>query len=357
MNERALEDFIASITPPEAAEEKEVRAHLDDLTKPPGSLGRLEELALRLALILGYPPPPLRHRTVFVLAGDHGVTRQGVSAYPAEVTAQMCDNIAAGGAAVSVFARRMNSRVVVADFGVASRPSHPDVLDRNVRRGSGDLSRESAMTREEAVEAVLKGSALVEERSSELHVVGLGEMGIGNTTSASCLCAALTGASVEDVVGPGTGISGPRMERKREVVRSALDRLSQGADPLTVLAEVGGLEIAGLVGVTLGAARVGIPVVTDGFIATAAVMVAVRMAPEARSYVFAGHMSAEPGHAAFLKALGLRPVLSLDMRLGEGTGAVLSFPILDSAGSILREMATFSGAGVVGPVDGSGGGA
>lgn len=343
----ALLELVEGVRPPGSADPAAVRARLDTLTKPPGSLGRLEEAAVRLATIVGDPPPPLRRRTVFVLAGDHGVAVRGVSAYPRDVTAQMCRNIAAGGAAVSALARAAGARVVVADFGVdADLERVEGVVDRKVRRGTRDLSEEAAMTAEETGAAVLAGATLVDDARPRPGVVALGEMGIGNTTPASVLTAALTGASPEEVVGPGTGVEGPSLLRKRRIVSRALARVGEVRDPLTLLAEVGGLELAGLVGVTLGSARRGIPVVLDGFIATAAALVAVRLRPEADGYLFAGHRSAEPGHRRLLEVLGLDPLLELEMRLGEGTGAVLAIPVLDAAGAILREMATFESAGI-----------
>lgn len=351
---RELARILEGIGPPAAADPGQVRRHLDRLTKPPGSLGRLEDAAVRLAGITGDPPPPLRNRTVFVLAGDHGVARRGVSAYPREVTAQMCRNLASGGAAVTVLARSVGARVVVADLGVdAELGAPPGLLDRKVRRGTRDLSVGPALTRGEAESAVLVGARLVEEDAPPADVVALGEMGIGNTTPASALTAALTGSPVDRVVGPGTGVGDAELARKRAIVERALSRVRGVADPLALLAEVGGLEIAGLAGVTLAAAGRGVPVVVDGFIAAAAALVAVRLAPPAAGYLFAGHRSAEPGHGALLEALGLEPLLELGLRLGEGTGAVLALPVLEGAGALLREMATFESAGVSGSGEGA----
>lgn len=345
-----LEALITGIGPARAASPEEVQAHLDRLTKPPGSLGGLEDLARRLARILGDPPPELVHRTVFVLAGDHGVARTGVSAYPPEVTAQMCRNFARGGAAINAIAGATGARVVVADLAVdAEADALGGIRDLKVRRGTRDLSRGPALTREEAHRAVLHGATLVEEALPNLHVAALGEMGIGNTTAASALTCALTGCSAHEVVGPGTGVGDEGLARKRDAVTRGVARVGPGAAPLDVLAELGGGEIAGLVGVTLAAARAGRPVVTDGFIATAAVLVAQRLAPAVSDYVFASHRSAEPGHAILLEALDLTPIFDLGLRLGEGTGAALAFPLLDAAGAVLREMATFQAAGVSGP--------
>jgi nicotinate-nucleotide--dimethylbenzimidazole phosphoribosyltransferase len=344
--ERWLVDRITAISPPSRAQALAVEARLDQLTKPVGSLGRLERLALRLACISGDPPPPLSRRTVLVLAADHGVAAQGVSAYPAEVTAQMCRNYAAGGAAINAIARAVSAEVVAVDVGVAADASALGVASRKVRRGTDDLARGPAMSRAEALAAMRVGCDLVEERVGHTDVFALGEMGIGNSTSAAAVTAALCGVPADLVVGAGTGVEGAALARKRRIVAEAVARIPAGTDPVGVLAEVGGLEIAGLVGVVLAAAHAGLPVVTDGFIATAAVLVAARLAPDALGYVIASHRSVERGHALLLETLGLEPLLDLGLRLGEGTGAALALPIMDSAGAVLREMASFSGAGV-----------
>lgn len=338
--------LIAGIAAPRRADPAAVRAHLDRLTKPAGSLGRLEDVALRLALIYGDPPPRLTRRVVYVLAADHGVAARGVSAYPTEVTAQMCRNYAAGGAAINAIARTVGAQVVATDIGVAADLSGVEgLVHRNVRFGTRDLGAEAALSRAEVEQAIGVGVGLV-SRERIPDVVALGEMGIGNTTAASAVTAALTGAPVSEVVGPGTGVTGAALARKRAAVARALTRLPAAAPPIDVLAEVGGLEIAGLAGVALAAARAGVAIVTDGFVATAAALAAVRLAPPVAGHVFASHRSPEPGHAVLLAALGLEPILDLRMRLGEGTGAALVLPILDAAGGILREMATFEDAGV-----------
>ena len=346
VQERWLAELLREIHPPNRAVAAGVRARLDQLTKPVGSLGRLERLALRLALVVGDPPPALTRRTVILLAADHGVTAQGVSAYPAEVTAQMCRNYAAGGAAINAIARSVSADVVAVDVGVCADPASLGVPSRKVRWGTADLSQGPAMTRAEALAAVRVGADLVMDRLDRTDVFALGEMGIGNTTSAAALTAALCGAPAEAVVGTGTGVDGPTLERKRRIVDTAVSRLGGDLDPVRMLAEVGGLEIAGLVGVVLAAARATRPVVTDGFIATAAVLVAARLAPAAPGYVIASHRSVERGHALQLDALGLEPLLDLELRLGEGTGAALALPILDAATAVLREMASFTDAGV-----------
>ena len=340
--------LIDAVRLPSGAEEMTVRAHIEDLTKPPGSLGRLEDAACRLACILGDPPPPLEPRTVMVLAGDHGVVVQGVSAYPAEVTVQMCRNIAEGGAAVAVFARRAAAEVIIADLGVRTPVGHSGVIDRNVVRGTADLSVGPALSAGEVERAILAGAGLVRDFAPEARLVASGEMGIGNTTAATAVTAALLALPAARVVGPGTGLDTPGVARKSEVVEAALARLPADPSPIGVLAEVGGAELAGLVGVVLEAAGRGIPVVLDGFISTAAALAAVRLAPNAKEYLFASHRSSEPGHTLQLAALDLEPLLDLRLRLGEGSGAALAIPLLDAAAAMLREMATFSSAGVSG---------
>jgi nicotinate-nucleotide--dimethylbenzimidazole phosphoribosyltransferase len=344
---RQIAQLIGEVRPPSAASPSEVRRHLDALTKPRGSLGYLETLAVRLAAIYGDPPPAWQRRLVVVFAGDHGVARQGVSAYPREVTAQMCRNYAGGGAAVCAIARVVGATVVTVDVGVDADVSElTNLVHRKVRRGTRDLSIEPALTVDEVTQAIVAGAEVIAMQSPRPDVIGLGEMGIGNTTAASAVTAALTGSDPDVVVGRGTGIGRAMLERKRTLVRQALARLAPSTDAITVLAEVGGLEIAGLVGVTLASAALGRAVVTDGFIATGAALAAVRLCPAVRPYLFASHRSVEPGHRLQLMTLGLRPIFQLDMRLGEGTGAALAFPILESAAGALREMATFASAGV-----------
>jgi nicotinate-nucleotide--dimethylbenzimidazole phosphoribosyltransferase len=325
------------------------RARQSRLTKPPGSLGRLEELSVRLAGMTGSIDPPLAHRVVFTLAADHGVAAEGVSAYPREVTAQMVANFLAGGAAINVLARGLGARVVVADLGVdADLPPDERLRACKVRRGTASITQGPAMTREEAARAVGWGRRLVrEELESGLDVALTGDMGIGNTTAASALVCAVTGAEPMDVVGRGTGVDDEGLARKRDAVARALQVSPVPAqDPLGRLAALGGLEIAGLAGVVLEAAAHRRPVVVDGFVAGAAALLAVELAPRARDYLIASHLSQELGHRVALGHLGLRPLLDLELRLGEGTGAVLALPLLESAVRVLREMATFDEAGV-----------
>jgi nicotinate-nucleotide--dimethylbenzimidazole phosphoribosyltransferase len=325
--------------------------HLDALTKPPGSLGRLEDLAVRLVALTG-KPPRVDAPVIFTLAADHGVVAEGVSAYPQSVTAQMVENFLRGGAAVNVLARQAGARVVVADFGVATPLGTPDgLVVRRIDAGTRNMALGPAMTREQAVAAIEAGAALAEEAiAAGADLLGTGEMGIGNTTAASAITSAVTGAPAEAVTGRGTGVDAAGRERKVAVVRRALAVNAPDArDGLDVLSKVGGFEIAGLVGVILAGAAHRVPVALDGFIAGAAALVAVALAPDARHALFASHRSAEPGHGLALQHLELEPYLALGMRLGEGTGAALFVPLARAAAAIYAEMATFKSAGVDGP--------
>jgi len=326
------------------------RERQDRLTKPAGSLGRLELLSVDLAGMTGRIDPPLEHRVVFTLAADHGVAAEGVSAYPREVTAQMVLNFLAGGAAVNVLARLVGARVVVADLGVdADLPNHPSLRSLKVRRGTDSITRGPAMSVNEAQQAIDHGRQLVlDEMEHGLDVALTGDMGIGNTTASAALICALTGLDPQGVVGRGTGVDDAGLSRKREAVRAALDvnaeRIARG--PLEALAAVGGLEIAGLAGVIIEAASQRRPVVIDGFISGAAALAAAFIAPGVTAFMIASHRSQELGHAAALQQLGLKPLFDLDLRLGEGTGALLALPLLDAAVRLLNDMATFDEAGV-----------
>jgi nicotinate-nucleotide--dimethylbenzimidazole phosphoribosyltransferase len=346
----SVSKLLDAIRAPDGHAGAAARRHLDSLTKPPGSLGRLEEIAERLAILTG-SPPHVERPTVFTFAADHGVVAEGVSAYPQIVTAQMVENFLRGGAAVNVLARDVGARVVVADFGVVI-PLAPSTQLVNARIGPGtaNFAREPAMTREQAVAAIERGARLAEEAlDGGADFLVTGEMGIGNTTAASAITAAITGADPDGVTGRGTGIDEATRQKKVEVIRRALDVNHPDArDGVDVLARVGGFEIGGLVGVILAGAARRVPVALDGFISTAAALVAVTMAPAARYALFASHRSAEPGHAAALAHLGLTPYLELGLRLGEGTGALLFVHLARAAAKIYREMATFKSAGVSG---------
>lgn len=320
------------------------------LTKPAGALGLLEPLGARLAAIARACPPPVpTSPTVCVFAADHGVVTQGVTPWPQEVTAQMVANLCAGGAAVNVFARQVGARVLVVDVGVATTipGDSPLLLRRCVRPGTADLSAGPAMTDEQARAALDVGADIAGEAvagGSDLLVTG--EMGIGNTTAAAAVIAAITRLPATEVTGRGTGIDDAVLARKIGVIDSAVARLDPDADPLTVLGEVGGLEIAAMAGLLIGGAAAGVPVIIDGVIAASAALVACALVPHARGYVIAGHRSVEPGATAALQHLALGPLLDLGMRLGEGTGATLAIPLVQSAARILNEMATFDEAEV-----------
>ena len=346
-----LAEVVAAIQPPDEAAMVRARAHQADLTKPPGSLGRLEELAIRLAGIRGRDGVPLGPAAVVVCAADHGVTAEGVSAYPAEVTPQMVLNFLAGGAAINVLARQAGARVVVVDVGVAGDlPPHADLVSARVRHGSGNIACEPAMSREEAALAISAGIEVASRLASEgIEAIAVGEMGIGNTTAASAVVAAACEAEPAEVVGRGTGVDDAGLARKLAAVAAALRRASvDPADGVALLAELGGLEIGAIAGVVLGAAAHRRVCILDGHPATAGALIAALLAPRATAYLIAGHRSAEPGHRLALARLGLLPLLDLDLRLGEGTGAALALHLVRAAALLPAEMATISSAGVRG---------
>nr|WP_274520456.1 nicotinate-nucleotide--dimethylbenzimidazole phosphoribosyltransferase [Paenibacillus beijingensis] len=322
--------------------------HSDGLTKPPGSLGKLEAIARQLAGIAGGLWPELSRRAVIVMAGDHGVCEEGVSAFPAEVTPQMVLNFLEGGAAVNVLARQSGADVVCVDIGVNAELKHERLVSRKIRMGTANMAAGPAMLRGEAAAAVRTGIEIAERLAQEgVRLFATGEMGIGNTTASAALASVLAGIDPERSVGSGTGIDEQRRRHKVDVVKKAIAvNEPDAADPLGVLAKVGGLEIAGLVGVIIGAAASRCPVVIDGYISTAAALVAVRLAPGVKPYLIGSHLSMEQGHRDLLQAVGLSPLIQLDMRLGEGTGAVLCFHFIDAALGLMQEMATFESAGI-----------
>ena len=328
-----------------AAEERQLQ-----LTKPPRALGRLETLSIQLAGIQGRPLPAIEHKAIAVMAADHGVTAEGVSAFPAEVTPGMVLNMVTGGAGINVIGRHVGARVVVTDVGVNADLSGADIRHQKVRMGTANMAQGPAMTRDEAIRAVEIGIAVVEEElENGLDIIATGEVGIGNTTAASAVIAALTGRPVAEVTGRGTGISPEALLAKVGVIeRSLAVNAPDAADPIDVLAKVGGLDIAAMTGVFLGGAAHRVPVVMDGFISSAAALAAARLSRECVDYILPSHVSIEKGHQAVLDELGLVPLFDLEMRLGEGTGAALSMSIVEAAARILSEMATFESAGVAG---------
>jgi nicotinate-nucleotide--dimethylbenzimidazole phosphoribosyltransferase len=343
-----LSRLLGSITLPPSDGAAAAARHLDSLTKPPGSLGRLEEIALRLALLRN-GAPAVMHPVLFTFAADHGVVAEGVSAYPQVVTAQMVENFVRGGAAVNVLARQAGARLVVADFGVAGPlvPSR-DIVACPIGPGTANIAAGPAMTREQAIRSIESGATLAEEAlDAGADLLATGEMGIGNTTVASAIAAVITGGAPDRVTGRGTGVDDAALARKVDVVRRALEvNRPDARDGLDVLAKVGGFEIGGLAGVILAGAARRVPVVLDGFIAGAAALVATTLAPAARPVLFAAHRSAEPGHNLVLDHLGLEPFLDLSLRLGEGTGAALFIHLARAATLLWSEMATFKAAGV-----------
>ena len=346
---KALRSLVEAIPPLDTGAMDAARRRNAELTKPPGSLGCLEELAIRLAGMRGETRPALHHRTVILGAADHGVVDAGVTAYPQAVTRQMVANITNGGAAISVLARQAGARLVVIDFGVAGQPFDSEgVVDRRIGPGTANFLQGPAMSRDQAAAAILAGAeALDFEAVRGLDVVATGEMGIGNTTAAAAITAALLGAAARDVTGRGTGIDDAGLEHKIAVIEQSLARhRPDPADPLGVLSSVGGFEVAGLAGVMLAAGSRRIPVVVDGFICGAAALVAARLSPRLPGYLIQSHCSVEPGHALVLGELGLEPLFDLSLRLGEGSGAALAMPMVVSASALHDEMATFAEAGV-----------
>jgi nicotinate-nucleotide--dimethylbenzimidazole phosphoribosyltransferase len=339
-----------SIPPIDLAAAQQAEARQNQLTKPGKSLGRLEELSIQLAGMQANPLPRVDRKAVIVMAADHGVVREGVSAFPSEVTPQMVLNFLHGGAAINVLARQAGASVTIVDIGVASDfdPELKVLLHRKVAHGTQNMVQGPAMTRAEAEKALAEGMEVLNQLADQgLDLVATGEMGIGNTTPSSAIVAVMTGLPVAQVTGRGTGVDDAGLARKIEIIEKAIAvNQPNPNDALDVLCKVGGLEIAGLAGVLIAAAARRIPIVVDGFISTAAALIAVGLVPDVRNYLFSGHQSVEIGHQAMLKDLGLTPLIDLNLRLGEGTGAALAFHLLEAASRILREMATFAEAGV-----------
>lgn len=336
---------------------------LDSLTKPRKSMGQIEDLLVRLAASTAQVCPTIEHNVVLLAAADHGVADEGVSAFPQAVTAQMVLNFLSGGAAINALAAAAGARIVLVDTGVVGHlDNHPLLHRAGSRRGSGNIAREAAMHHHEALDLLLAGAAMVnqvKEQSGGLHLLVPAEMGIANTTPAAALTSAFTGAPPDETVGRGTGIDDAMLAHKRNIVATALRRMHETTEvsqpwsqPLTMLCELGGLEIAFLAGAMLGAAAQRIPVLLDGYITTSAALVAAALAPDVAHHLIAAHRSQEPGHQVALARLGLTveqgagPLLQLDLRLGEGSGAALAMPLLSSAISMMRDMATFEQAGV-----------
>jgi nicotinate-nucleotide--dimethylbenzimidazole phosphoribosyltransferase len=346
-----LETTLAQIQPLDPQLAAQAQQHLDRLTKPPGSLGRLEELARRYVAITGTVPPRIERKAVIVFAADHGVVAEGVSAYPQEVTAQMVHNFLRGGAAINALARHAGAEVRVVDIGVAAAfPALPGLLARKVRPGTANMVHGPAMSRAEAQQCLEIGITLADECARDgVSLVATGDMGIGNTTASSALVALFTGTPIEQVTGYGTGIDAATWQHKVAVIKRALEFHAPHIDaPLGWLAAVGGLEIGGIAGLILGCARHRLPVLVDGLIATAGALVAAALQPLVKEYMIAAHASVEVGQQVAWRYLGQTPLLDLHLRLGEGTGAVLAMHLVEAALHIYNDMATFDEAGVSG---------
>lgn len=346
---KAIEETVARIESPNHLLESRIRRRLDSLTKPRGSLGRLEDFAMRVAVMTGDERPNVAKKVIFTLAGDHGVVEEGVSAFPQEVTSQMVYNFLRGGAGINVLAKHIGARVVVADMGVAQDLSGVAGLCHfNVMRGTRNMVRGPAMTLGEARRCIESGIALFEDEVERgIDIVGVGDMGIGNTTPSSAIASVVTRAAVESLTGRGTGIDDAVLQRKIRVIEKGIEtNAPDPKDGLDVLAKVGGCEIGGIAGVILAAAARRIPVVLDGFITGAGALIAALIEPKAKEYMFASHCSVEPGHRIVLEWLGLDPILNLGLRLGEGTGAALAMFIIEAGVKILNEMASFDEARV-----------
>lgn len=330
---------------------QEAQERLDNLTKPKDSLGVLEELAKKVVGITQNKTPRLINKVIFTMAGDHGISEEGVSAFPKEVTAQMVYNFVKGGAGINVLARHAGARVVVVDMGVGEKLNidsrkFKNFIDKKINFGTKNMSKEPAMSRKEAVQSVETGIEIfLSEFKNGLDIVGLGEMGIGNTTSASAITSVITRRSVEEVTGRGTGIDNNSFLKKRDLIKQAIAvNKPKAEDAMDVLSKVGGFEIGGLSGLILAAASKKIPVVIDGFITAAAALIAYQLEPKTRDYMIAGHCSVERGHKFVLEYIGLRPILDLNLRLGEGTGAVLAISLIEAGLKIFSEMASFESA-------------
>lgn len=349
----SLEITLANIQDLDRKIINEVKEYQNRLTKPQGSLGVLEDISIQLAGITSRKCPDLGRKAVVVMAADHGVVVEGVSAFPSEVTSQMVRNFIQGGAAINVLSRHIGVDVLVVDVGVAADIDYPQVLSYKIRSGTVNMAQGPAMTRAEAIKALEVGIKVANDLvSNGYQILATGEMGIGNTTASSALVAAFLKVPAVEVTGKGTGINTEAVKYKAEVIDRAIAiNQPDPNDPLDVLAKVGGLEIAAMAGLILGAAVNRVPVVLDGFISSAAALVAVKLVPYSLGYMIASHCSAEVAHRKLLQYIGLKPVLELEMRLGEGTGAVLAFPIIEAAVKIVKEMATFEVAGVVGGND------
>lgn len=343
-------DILAAIHIPalDEAMGATVAKYVDNLTKPPGSLGRLEELVIELGKMTGDAFPEVTKPGVIVFAADHGITAEGISAFPKEVTVQMVHNFLNGGAAINVFSRAIGAEFAIVDIGIDAEMNESGLISKKVRRGTGNFYKEDAMTREEAIQALEVGYEQgIQMIDKGVRCLILGEMGIGNTTPSSAITAVLSGQEISKLVGAGTGLVSEGVLHKQTIIAQAIaNRKPDANDPIDLLAKIGGLEIAGMAGAMLAAASRRVPILVDGFIATVSALLADMLAKGASDYMFVGHQSVEPGHIVAAELLGKKPLIDLGMRVGEGTGAAVAFPILQAATLVLKEMATFASAGV-----------
>ena len=332
---------------------KTTQKRLDNLTKPQGSLGRLEEIAKRMVEITKNENPPIKNKVIFTMAGDHGVVKEGVSAFPQEVTPQMVYNFTAGGAGINVLAKHVGARVVVVDMGVATKMQNAkckmqNFKDKKIGLGTKNMAKEPAMTKDEAIKSIEAGIEVFEEELPKgIDIIGTGDMGIGNTTASSAIAACFTGKPIEDLTGRGTGIDDATFVNKIAVIKKALSlNKPDPQDAIDVLSKVGGFEIGGLAGVILASASNKVPIVIDGFISGASALIAYHLEPKVKDYLIAAHCSVEQGHRIILDHMGLSPLLDLNLRLGEGTGAALGINLVEAGIKIMTQMATFQSAGV-----------
>ncbi|PID26477.1 MAG: nicotinate-nucleotide--dimethylbenzimidazole phosphoribosyltransferase [Candidatus Cloacimonadota bacterium] len=348
---KRLEEYLSKIEPKDLEFGEKARKRQDNLTKPQGSLGRLEDISIEVASMTRSEKPTIDRKVNFVCAGDHGVASEGVSAFPQEVTVQMVYNFISGGAAINVLAKNSGAEVVIGDFGIASKMDidHPNYFDKKVGFGTKSFIKDRAMSKEDAIKSILNGIELFEEVNSKkrIDLVSIGEMGIANTTPATAILSTITGESVEDITGRGSGINDSSLLRKIEVIKEGLKLHNPDKnDGIDILSAIGGYEIGGMAGVVLAAAIYKIPVVIDGFISTSAALIAQKLSPLVTDYIIASHSSVEHGHIKMLDQLGKKPLFDLNLRLGEGTGAVLAMNIVEGAVRTLSEMATFEEASV-----------
>lgn len=346
---KLLRETISRIKKIDNSLSEETQRRLDNLTKPQGSLGRLEDLAKQVVEITGFRNPKLTHKVIFTMVGDHGVVENNVSAFPKEVTPQMVYNFLNNGAGINVLARHVGAKVVVVDMGVAcDLKNNPALIIKKVNYGTRNIVKGSAMTEAEAIKSLENGIEVFEEELlNGIDIIGTGDMGIGNTTPSSAIVAAVTGLKVEEVTGRGTGIDDKALSGKISAIKEALKvNKPDPKDGIDLLSKVGGFEIGGLAGLILAAAANKIPVVIDGFISGAAALIAYTLESKTKDYMIAAHCSVEKGHKATLEFLGLKPILDLNLRLGEGTGAALAISIIGAGTKILNEMATFENAGI-----------